>query len=193
MLLVEPTDRIGGMITSGLSHTDFRSREGLTGAYLKFSKRVEQHYRDAFGADYPQVRDCWNGVFAEPKVNLAMFEKMISEQPNITLWKNGRVFGTRLSSDATGSSIGLVARIENDGRTTLTATADYYIDATYEGDIIVAANVPSRVGREGRSENNEPLAPEQEEAQLQTYNFRFTATQNSENRVMPKKPGQRKK
>src|SRR5664279_470651 len=35
VLLVEPTDRIGGMITCGLSHTDFRTREGLTGAYLK--------------------------------------------------------------------------------------------------------------------------------------------------------------
>src|SRR2546430_2240189 len=43
VLLVEPTDRIGGMITCGLSHTDFRTVEGLTGAYLQFTKRVEQH------------------------------------------------------------------------------------------------------------------------------------------------------
>ena len=32
VLLVEPTDRIGGMITCGLSHTDFRTHEGLTAA-----------------------------------------------------------------------------------------------------------------------------------------------------------------
>lgn len=121
-------------------------------------------------------------------MNLAVFEQMIAEQPNITLWKNRRVFGTRLSGDATGSSIGLVARIENDGRTALTVTADFYIDATYEGDLIAAAKVPYRVGREGHSEHNEPLAPEQEDAQLQAYNFRFTATQNSENRVMLQKP-----
>ena len=188
VLLVEPTDRIGGMMTSGLSHTDFRTVEGLTGAYLKFTKRVEQHYREAFGADSPQVRDCWHGVFAEPKVNLAVFEKMLAEQPNITVWKNRRVFGARLSGDANGSSIGLVALIENNGRTTLTVTADYYIDATYEGDLLAAAKVPYRVGREGRGEYNEPLAPEQEDAQLQAYNFRLTATQNPENRVMPKKP-----
>ena len=181
------------MITSGLSHTDFRSREGLMGAYLKFSKRVEQRYRDAFGADYPQVRDCWNGVFAEPKVNLAVFEQMIAEQPNITLWKNLHFFGTRLPGNATGISIGLVALIENDGRTTLTVTADCYIDATYEGDLIAAAKVPYRVGREGRSEYNEPLAPEQKDAQLQAYNFHFTATQNPENRVMLQKPVQRGK
>ncbi|MCX6982051.1 MAG: FAD-dependent oxidoreductase [Verrucomicrobia bacterium] len=158
MLLVEATDRIGGMITSGLSHTGFRSREGLTGAYLKFSTRVDQHYRDAFGTDSPQVRDCWNGVFAEPKVNLAVFEKMISEQPNITLWKNRRVFGTRLSGDATASSIGLVARIENDGRTTLTVTANYYIDATYEGDLIAAAKCPiASVAKAAASTTNRSL------------------------------------
>ena len=188
VLLIEPTDRIGGMITCGLSHTDFRTREGLTGAYLKFSQRVEQHYRDAFGADSQQVRDCWHGVFAEPKVNLAVFEKMIAAQPSITLWKNRRVFGARLSGDATGSSIGLVALIENDGRTTLTVTADYYIDATYEGDLIAAAKVPYRVGREARDEYGESLAPEQADAQVQAYNFRLTATQDPENRVMPKKP-----
>ncbi len=188
VLLVEPTDRIGGMITCGLSHTDFRTREGLTGAYLKFTKRVEQHYREKFGADSQQVRDCWGGVFAEPKVNLAVFEKMLAEQPNITLWKNRRVFGARLSGDSNGGSIGLVALIENDGRTTLTVTADYFIDATYEGDLIAAAKVPYRVGREGRGEYNEPLAPEEEDTQLQAYNFRFIATQNPDNRAMPKKP-----
>ncbi len=188
VLLVEPTDRIGGMVTCGLSHTDFRTFEGLTGAFLEFTKRVEQHYRDAFGADSPQVRDCWRGVFAEPKVNLAVFEKMLAEQPNITLWKNRRVFSARSSGDAESRAIGMVALLENDGRTTLTVTADVYIDATYEGDLIAAAKVPYRVGREGREEYNESLAPEQPDAQLQAYNFRFTATQDPANRVMPKKP-----
>lgn len=188
VLLIEPTDRIGGMITCGLSHTDFRTKEGLTGAYLEFTKRVEQHYREQYGADSQQVRDCWGGVFAEPKVNLAVFEKMLAEQPNITLWKNRRVFSVRSSGDETSRAIGMVALIENDLRTTLTISADYYIDASYEGDFIAAARVPYRVGREGRAEYGESLAPEQEDVQLQAYNFRFTATKDPANRVMPKKP-----
>ena len=188
VLLIEPTDRIGGMITCGLSHTDFRTKEGLTGAYLEFTNRVEQHYREQYGADSPQVRDCWGGVFAEPKVNLAVFEKMLAEQPNITLWKNRRVFSVRSSGDETSRAIGMVALIENDLRTTLTVSADYYIDASYEGDFIAAARVPYRVGREGRAEYGESLAPEQEDVQLQAYNFRFTATKDPANRVMPKKP-----
>jgi hypothetical protein len=188
VLLIEPTDRLGGMVTCGLSHTDFRTREGLNGLYLEFIKRVEQHYREAYGPDSPQVRDCWGGVFAEPKVNLAVFEKMLAEQPNITVWKNRRVFSARSSGDEQSRGIGMLALLENDGRTTLTVSADYYIDATYEGDLIAAAHVPYRVGREGRDEFGESLAPEQADVQLQAYNFRLTATQDEANRVMPRKP-----
>jgi uncharacterized protein with NAD-binding domain and iron-sulfur cluster len=34
VLVIEPTLRIGGLVTSGLSHTDFRTFEGLNGAFL---------------------------------------------------------------------------------------------------------------------------------------------------------------
>jgi len=188
VLLVEPTERLGGMVTCGLSHTDFRTLEGLNGAFLEFSRRVEKYYRDTYGADSPQVRDCWHGVFAEPKVNLAVFEKMLAEQPGITIWKNRRLFNVRSSGDPESRSIGMAAFLEADDRTTLTVSADIYIDATYEGDLIAAAKVPYRVGREGREEYQEPLAPEQPDAQLQAYNFRLTATQDPANRNHPRKP-----
>jgi NADPH-dependent 2,4-dienoyl-CoA reductase/sulfur reductase-like enzyme len=37
VLLVEPTARLGGLVTSGLSHTDFHSLESLSGSFLDFS------------------------------------------------------------------------------------------------------------------------------------------------------------
>src|SRR5882757_6402222 len=55
VLLVEPTRRIGGLVTNGLGHTDFRTFEGLSGAFLHFSERVEAHYRDTYGKDSQQV------------------------------------------------------------------------------------------------------------------------------------------
>ena len=188
VLLVEPTERLGGMVTCGLSHTDFRTLEGLNGAFLEFSQRVEKYYRDTYGADSPQVRDSWHGVFGEPKVNLAVFEKMLAEQPGITVWKNRRLFNVRSSGDPGSRSIGMAAFLENDDHTTITVSADIYIDATYEGDLIAAAKVPYRVGREGREEYQESLAPEQPDAQLQAYNFRLTATQDPANRAHPRKP-----
>ena len=51
VLLVEPTSRIGGLVTSGLSHTDFHSRESLSGAFLDFARRVETHYATEYGTD----------------------------------------------------------------------------------------------------------------------------------------------
>src|SRR4051812_45153896 len=81
VLLLEPSRRIGGMMTNGLSHTDFRTVEGLNGAFLDFAQRVEAHYRETYGADSQQVRDCFHGTQFEPKVALAIFEKMLAEQP----------------------------------------------------------------------------------------------------------------
>jgi 2-polyprenyl-6-methoxyphenol hydroxylase-like FAD-dependent oxidoreductase len=83
VLLVEPTNRIGGLVTSGLSHTDYHSRESLSGAFLDFALRVQKHYETTYGPDSQQLKDCEGGVFAEPKVNLAVFEQMLAEWPKI--------------------------------------------------------------------------------------------------------------
>jgi hypothetical protein len=187
VLLVEPTDQIGGMMASGLSHSDFRTFEGLTGAYLAFAKRVEQFYRETYGSDSPQFRDCWRGTFGEPKVNLAVFEKLLAEQPRITVWKSRRLFNVHSSAEGETRAIGMAAFLDSQNRTT-SVSADVFIDATYEGDLLAAAKVAYRVGREGREEYGESLAPEKADVQLQAYNFRLMATQDPANRVRPKKP-----
>src|SRR5690554_2949639 len=46
VLVVEPTTRIGGLTTNGLSHADFRTFPGLTGTFLDFARRVDAHYRE---------------------------------------------------------------------------------------------------------------------------------------------------
>jgi hypothetical protein len=187
VLLVEPSDQIGGLVTSGLSHTDFRTFEGLTGVYLAFAKRVEQYYRETYGADSPQLRESWRGTFAEPKVNLEIFEKILAEQPKITVWKSRRLFNVRSSGEGNSRAIGMAAFLDNQDRTT-SVSADVFIDASYEGDLLAAAKVAYRVGREGRDEFGESLAPEKADAQLQAYNFRLIATQEPANRIKPKKP-----
>src|SRR3954469_14823495 len=69
VLLVEKTDRIGGMITNGLSHPDFRSFEALTGTFHELNRRTLEFYRPEFGAETEKV--CFRGTHAEPKVTLA--------------------------------------------------------------------------------------------------------------------------
>ena len=164
VVLVEPTGRIGGLVTNGLSHTDFHTRESLSGAFLDFAKRVEAHYIGTYGADSIQAKQCDGGVFAEPKVNLLVFQQMLSEQAKL-----------RVITEHTLASVQMVgAEGHDDGRQRigsigLTGPADahielassFVIDASYEGDLMAMAGVPWRAGREGRNEYGESLAPEQ--------------------------------
>ena len=183
VVLIEPTEMIGGLVTSGLSHTDFHSFESLSGTFAEMAKRVESHYAKTYGADSQQVKDSFRGTFAEPKVNLLVLEGMISEQDKITVRKK-----STLSSLTTSDRRIRTATFTSPSGETLTLSGKVFIDGTYEGDLLAKAGVESKVGREGKAEFNESLAPDQADQQLQAYNFRLTMTQDEANRVAPEKP-----
>ncbi|HEY5315510.1 MAG TPA: FAD-dependent oxidoreductase [Pirellulales bacterium] len=187
VLLVEPTARLGGMATCGLSHPDFRTFEGLNGAFLDWKRRVLRHYQQTYGSDSQQVIDCFRGTHAEPKVSLLVFEQMLAEQSGVRIWRERWL--ACVQTTGTGAAKRIVSASFSDrlGKQH-TATAHEFIDATYEGDLLAAAGVKYRVGREGRSEYDESLAPETADGQLQGYNFRLTATREAANRVVPAEP-----
>jgi len=184
VVLIEPTPRIGGLVTSGLSHTDFHSLESLTGVFLEFSRRVETHYAREFGPESQQVKESWRGTFAEPKVNLAVFEAMLAEQPSITVLLEWTLVHAEKESADRIRAISLKAP----GNREFRITGRVFVDATYEGDLMAAADVPWRAGREGRAEFGETLAPETADDQLQAYNFRFIMTRDPANRITPVAP-----
>lgn len=178
VLLVEPTGRIGGLVTNGLSHTDFRTFEALTGTFLDFTRRVQTHYAGDFGPDAAKV--CFRGTHAEPGVNLKIFERMLAEQPRIEVRT-----GLRLTQVACEDGVRITGATFGP---TLSVRSLLYIDATCEGDLMAMAGVPFRLGREARAEYGESLAPETADAQVQAYNFRLILTQEPANRVLPPAP-----
>jgi len=182
VILIEPTIRIGGMTTNGLSHTDFHSFEALTGTFLDFTQRVENYYSNQYGENSNQVKDSFRGTFGEPKVNLMIFQEMLAEQPNITVIKEAK-----LSEVQVFYSKILSAEFKT-GENILKLQAEIFIDATYEGDLMAMAGVSFTVGREGKDIYNESLAPDTTDNQLQAYNFRFCATDDPTNRVEVKQP-----
>lgn len=192
VLLIEPTARIGGLVTNGLSHTDFHSRESLSGAFLDFAKRVEAQYAADYGPQSPQVQQSEGGVFAEPKVNLQVFHAMLAEYPQLRLLTGHRLTSASLATagDAADAAMRRIAsvRVTNASGDTIDIPCKVAIDASYEGDLMAAAGVAWRVGREARDEYGESLAPEQADGQLQAYNFRFIMTKKPENRVAPTAP-----
>ncbi len=187
VLLVEPTPRIGGMLTHGLSHTDYHVYEGITGTYLDFCKRVEDYYRKTYGENSQQVKDSFRGAHGEPKVNLMIIEQMVSEQSRITVKKEWVLASVKMAGPAGEHTIQMATFKDAQGKQH-EYQAKVFIDATYEGDLMAAAKVKYHIGREGKDVYGEELAPEKGDGQLQGYNFRFCMTQVPTNRVLPKMP-----
>jgi hypothetical protein len=187
VLLVEPTPRIGGMLTHGLSHTDYHVYEGITGTYLDFCKRVETYYRKTYGESFQQVKDSFRGAHGEPKVNLLVLEQMVSEQARITVKKEWLLAAVKTAGKPGARTIQTATFTDAQGKRH-EYQAKVFIDGSYEGDLMAAANVKYHIGREGKDAYGEDLAPEQGDGQLQGYNFRFCMTQNPTNRVLLKMP-----
>jgi len=184
VLLVEPTSRLGGMLTNGLSHTDFRTFESLTGLYLRFTQRVQDYYVATYGEGSPQTMN-FRGTHAEPKVNLLVLKSMLADRPRILVLEGNRLDGVTMNEN--GDRI-VSIRVTDDKNRSQTFAGGVFIDGSYEGDLMAAAGVPYHVGREGRDEYNESLAPETEDDQVQGYNFRLIMTTNEANRVPPLEP-----
>lgn len=89
--LVEEYEHIGGLMTGGLSFTDFLSLEALGGTFNEYRLRALAYYEDMYGKNSKQVTDCYFGVNAEPKVTLQIFSKMLSELPNIQILTQHRI------------------------------------------------------------------------------------------------------
>lgn len=193
VLLVEPTNRIGGLLTSGLSYSDFRSFEALGGTFRDFAGRVEGHYREKFGANSEQRKACRRGTQGEPHVNLLILGKMLAEYPNVRIVKQQILAGVELGTVVEGRRplTALTLRSTEEGTPDRKITARFFIDASYEGDLMAMAGEPYHIGREARRQYGEALAGNENgeaDGQVQGYNFRLVMTDDPANRVYPPAP-----
>lgn len=143
--LMEPTNRVGGMITNGVAVADVRLPSRINGLYEEFRQRVEAYYK-AQGADTTSYI-YRNGLNFEPWMANMLLKQMIYEEPNIDLYfwvRPTRVFKK-------GNRIQGVEFVTLDGTRKGRFIADIVIDATAEGDIAAWAGVPYRIGREPRT------------------------------------------
>lgn len=177
VLLIEPSMRIGGLTTNGLSHPDFRSFPAITGMYFELTKRAEAYYRKTHGANSQQVIDCMKGTHAEPKVNLTLLEEMLAEHKQITLKTKWTLADVKVRGKLGDWRVTSAIFRDPEGNFH-TYSASVFIDGSYEGDLMAAAKIPYRVGREGQEEYGESIAPEEGDGQLQGYSFRLIMTQD---------------
>jgi hypothetical protein len=142
--LLEPGPHIGGMVASGLSHTDVGRREAIGGYSLEFYWRAGTYY------GLPQyLQDiAW---YVEPKAAESIFRTML-EEAGVTVLPGRRL----RQKDGVRMEGGRVASItmENGER----FTAPVFADAGYEGDLMAASGVTYTWGRESSAQYGESLA-----------------------------------
>ena len=154
-VIMEPLPLVGGMLSGGMGFSDswLMRRDTLGGLFVEFRRRVERGYIDR-GVRLPyQVaatdRHPWT---SEPRVNQKVFEAMLREAGvEIRLNETLRRVERQVASDGAW-----IAAIHTQSGARLRGKV--FIDASYEGDLLAAANVKYRIGREGRGEFGESLA-----------------------------------
>ena len=141
VLLAEPGRYVGGMVTGGLSHSDYGDRTVIGGLAYTFYRKVAEYYKTHVFY--------WRGP--EPHVGEKLMLDWL-EESGVEIW-----FGKRVKTVVRkGSMIEKV--IFTDGTE---ASAAVYIDAGYEGDLMSLAGVSYTWGREGRKDYNESWAGRQ--------------------------------
>ncbi len=142
--LLEPGTHIGGMVSGGLSFTDFGKKEVIGGYALEFYQRVGQHY--GMGGYGNEV--AW---YHEPHVAEAIFREML-RKADVAVFEKHRL---REKDGVTKSGAEVRAvRLENGA----SFSAKIFIDSSYEGDLMAQAGISYTYGREGSSQYNESLA-----------------------------------
>ena len=186
--LLEPSARVGGLLTGGLSYTDFRTQESVTGFFREYLDEVLGYYSTTYGPDSQQVKDCFFGAHAEPKVSLEILQSLLNREPSLTV-KTGWRLDSVQTAAVQGSEVRILAAL-SDGGDRLEGKA--FIDASYEGDLAAAAGAPYRVGRESAQEYGErfagrlymqggkilPGSTGEGDGLVQCYNFRILMTRD---------------
>lgn len=162
VVLIEPTQRLGGLTTGGLGATDIGNKSAIGGISREFYQNIFQYYQDEKNwkwqkpSEYKGKGDGRNSENEEtmwtfePSVALSVYKDMIAKE-RITV-----VYGERLNrKDGVKKEGEKIVRIVMESGAAFEGKV--FIDATYEGDLMAAAGVSYTYGRESNKEYNETL------------------------------------
>jgi len=142
VLLVEPGRHIGGLTSGGLGRTDTGGQDSfITGLSQEFYIRVGKYYGQSVPAyDF------------EPHVAEKIYEQYLDEA-GVEIWYSRRINAVAVQNQA----IRKVYLEHSSGaeHPLLEVDASYFIDATYEGDLMASAGVSYTVGRESNEKYGE--------------------------------------
>ncbi|RIK79601.1 MAG: xanthan lyase [Planctomycetota bacterium] len=162
VVLIEPSQHIGGLTSGGLGATDIGNKAAIGGIAREFYRRVKRYYddpnvwRQQRREDYRSPRQApgedamWT---FEPHVAEKILRAMLAETKAVV------VLGERLDRAKDGRGVtkrgaSIAAIAMESGRT---FAGKRFLDCTYEGDLMAAAGVSYTVGREANATHGETL------------------------------------
>lgn len=163
VILIEPTNRIGGLTTGGLGQTDIGNKMVIGGIAREFYQNIKKFYQAPENWKWQKPEEYRDGGQTktdhnedamwtfEPSAALKVLHQMLEHEKRINLIYNQRL----------NRQIGVV-KIKGSITSIAMESGEIYkgkvfIDATYEGDLMAAAGVSYRVGRESNKEFGETL------------------------------------
>jgi hypothetical protein len=162
VVLIEPSSRIGGLTTGGLGQTDIGNKQVVGGISREFYEGIKKYYDEPANWKWQTKQEYRDGGQTrtaegedamwtfEPSAALKVYKTMMDKE-NISLNYNQRL--NRKSG--VKKQRGQIAEIEMESGEKY--RGKMFIDATYEGDLMAAAEVSYSVGRESNSEYGETL------------------------------------
>lgn len=197
--VVEAHNHIGGMTASGLGKSDVEQKEFIGGLFREFTERVYQYYRSRFEPDSKDLNLSRKGYYFEPSVAEKILNEMVAETGYIDLYTGHELQNVIVENNCVKGIHALKF-----GGSTKAFSAEVFVDATYEGDLYAGAGAEYRLGREGRSEFNEPHAGvifyDYEKGKIlpgstgeadngvQAYTYRYCLTTDPENSYVLQSP-----
>ncbi|MEQ8219810.1 MAG: FAD-dependent oxidoreductase, partial [Arenibacter sp.] len=162
VVLIEPTNRIGGLTTGGLGQTDIGNKQAIGGISREFYENIKKYYDDPENWKWEEKSEYMDSGQTrteegeatmwtfEPSAALAVYKSMMDKE------KIKMVYNERLNRESGVKKVN--GRIES---ITMESGKTYkgkvYLDATYEGDLMASAGVAYAVGRESNAEYGETL------------------------------------
>jgi len=162
VVLIEPSQRLGGLTSGGLGQTDIGNKRAIGGLARDYYRAVRRHYDDPEAWRWQSLEEYRDGGQTrsdpsedtmwtfEPSVARKILDNFVREA-GVTLVCSERLDLVR-GVDKEGARIDCI-RMES-GRK---FRGRMYIDATYEGDLMAKAGVTYTVGREPNQRYGETL------------------------------------
>ncbi len=165
VLIIEPSGRIGGLTTGGLGQTDIGKKAAIGGLSKDFYRKVRQHYSKPSAWKWQASDEYRSGGQSATSITeetMWTFEPSVAHQIYLDWVRENEIqiiYNERLERSEQGVLKTLAPpriseiRLES-GKRILAKT---FIDCSYEGDLLAAAQVRYSVGREANSVYSETL------------------------------------